>query len=406
MQEPKKQTALTVREGERLPVPVKPSYWDKSAGAYTLVSRALLIALPLTVLIFVTVFFRSFAPSSLLSFVKDMQSTSVFDGAERKSVYFAYEETAGPVLSFRGGLAVVNGDGAEIYASDGERLLEVSQDMLTPRAVASRKILLAYDFGTGRYLITNNYTRLHRETLDRSIYLADADDTGQYALLTSDGTGNTEVFLYNGKFERTHTVTPAGTAVGISLSKNGKYLATLSLKSDGAERKSVLELYRTDGRGSVFSLELEEELPLALSFTSDRYIAVLTDRALRVCNLDGAWRNEISIQGEPIAMDCTEQGCALALRIDALSAQNRVLVLDKKGNTLYNGTVTGDLTAVAMARENAFLLIGERVCCVLAERGECMERSCRTGAKGLVAVDGYRACVIYEGEAEYIYFND
>ena len=51
----------------------------------------------------------------------------------------------------------------------------------------------------------------------------------------------------------------------------------------------MVDLYRVGIQAPVFSITLEGELSLALSFTDNRHLALLTDTALRVLQLDGEW---------------------------------------------------------------------------------------------------------------------
>ncbi len=409
MNEQKKQTALVPSEQPEanLPVPVKQSYWSKVSRAYTLISRALLVSLPLFVVVFMALCSRAFTYESVFCFFKDVQSTASFIPSDHQTVYYTYEEIPGPVLSFRGGIAAVNGGGIEVYSPDGEKLLEQQGTMHQPRAVSSRKYLLAYDFGGNAFTVTNTYAKLYAGKTDYPIYMADVDDIGQIALVTGAENHLSCVQIYNGNFELIQRFNRASATVGAALCSNGKYVAILGLESRDGVPGTVLELYRIGGKEPVFVQRMEGEMPLCVDFTDNRNLAVLTDSALRVCNLDGKWRNEITL-GDDTALEmvCNENGCMLALSTDALAAKNTVLVLDKKGNILYRGELVGDIAAISLGKRHAFVLTQQKITDINVSEGTQTQYACRSGAEDLFALDDERLRVIYRGMAEYIYLNE
>ena len=407
MNEQKKQTALVPSEQSEanLPVPVKQTYWSRMSRAYKLISRALLVALPLFVVVFMALCSRAFTYESVFCFLKDMQSAASFIPSDNQTVYYTYEEISGPVLSFRGGIAAVNGGGIEIYSPDGEKLFEQSSAMQAPRAVSSRKYLVAYEFGGTSFTVTNTYTSLYKGKTDYPIYTAAVDDTGQIALVTGAENHLSCVQVYNGNFDLIQRFNRASATVGVALSANGKYVAILGLQSTNGVAGTLVELYRIGAKEPVFVQHLEGEMPLFVDFTDNRNLAVLTDSALRVCNLDGKWRNEIDLDGVPVQIECNENGCVLALSTDALSAKVGVLVLDKKGNIRYDGELVGDVLAVSLGKRHAFLLTRGQVTDINVSEGTQAQYACGEGAEDLFALDDERLRVIYRGMAEYIYLN-
>ncbi len=407
MSEQEKQTALVPNEQPGLPVAVKQTYWSRVSKIYTLVSRALLVALPLFVVIFMALCSRAFTYESVFCFIKDLQSTASFIPSDHQTVYYTYEEIPGPVLSFRGGIAAVNGGGIEIYSPDGEKLLEQQGTMHQPRAVSSRKYLVVYDFRGREFAVTNTYTRLYKGETDYPIYMADVDDTGQIALVTGAENHLSCVQIYNGNFELIQRFNRASATIGIALASNGKYVAILGLESTNGVPGTVVELYRIGGKDPVFVQHMEGEMPLCVDFTDNRNLAVLTDGALRVCNLDGKWKNEVALGDDTaLQMECNENGCMLALSTDALSAQSTVLVLDKKGNILYRGEIVGDISAISLGKRHAFVLTQGQITDIDVNEGTQTQYFCRSGADDLVALDDERLRVVYRGMAEYIYLNE
>ena len=145
MDEQSKQNALIPAQTGQLPVPVKQNYWSKVSKAYTLISRGLLIAIPLFAVIFMTLCSRAFTYESVFCFFKDLRSASSFLPTDHRTVSYTYEEVQGPVLSFRGGIATVNGGGIEIYSPSGEKLLEEPLLLKTPIVRNGKKATVGYE---------------------------------------------------------------------------------------------------------------------------------------------------------------------------------------------------------------------------------------------------------------------
>lgn len=386
-------------------VPRTKGYWEKVAGAYSLIFRVLLIALPLYVVVFMAICARAFTYESVFCFFKDLKATTSFVTSDYQSVLYTYEEGESLVLPYRGGVAAVSENGIEIFSPDGERLLGVEEGRTSPRAVASRKYLISYDFGKSSFTVTNTYAKLHTGDTGFPIYAAEVSNTGHFAFVTAARDHLSQVLLYDGNFNLVQRFQKASAVTGVALSENGKYIALLALTSEGGRERTVLELYRIGTAAPIATVALEEEQPVRVDFTNDRHIALLTDTALRVLDLDGDVKGEVRYTGVPVAFDSSEDGCALVLRTDAMQANNRVVLLDKKGKVCYDAMHQGDVTSLSVASERAFLLMGEEIVAISAEDGGVSAYACETGATRMFAIDDEHVRVVYDGEAR-LYLMD
>ena len=398
--------ALVPISGQLQPVPQK-SYWSRVGDAYKLFTRAFLIALPLFVVLFIAICPRAFTYDSIFCFFKDLRATASFIPSDYADVHYTYEEGERTVISYRGGVAAVTKGGIEVYSPDGERLLELSEELKAPRAVASRKYLLAYDFGSPEFTVTNAYARLHRGNAGQPVYAAAVADTGQLALVTGSTTYLSQVLVYDSNFNLIQGFGRASATTGVALSNNGKYVAILGLSSVQGDRQTLLELYRIGSKEPVFRTVWEGELPLTLSFTDHRHIAVLTDQALRVVELDGEWKEEMQLNGAtPIHYEFSENGCVLIARTSAMEAAYHVSVLDKKGELVYElASVGEDIHAVSLGREQLFLLMDEQQLRISLAEGNTQRLPCERGALDIFAIDDDRLRVVYAGKATHTYFG-
>lgn len=399
--------AMTLSKGAALQKKPEPGYWARVWALYRQAFRGLLIALPIFVVIFMITCPHAFNYDSVFGFAKDLKSAASFVSNDYQTVTYTFASGECRAIPYRGGLATVNEQGIEVYAPDGERTLDVPLSFSAPRAVASRKYLLAYDFGATAFTVTNAYSRLFWTDTEFPIYAASIGESGRFALITGSDTYLSEVLLYDANFNLIQHFGRASATTGASISANGRYLALSGIYSEGGKAGSLIELYRIGAQSASFSLRLEGEVPLDVSFTDNRHIALTTDRALRVYDISGECESEISFEGATLSrVLCSEQGCVLVLEDDVLDLEQRVLCVSKKGALLCDVNVKGDVKAVSLAAGYAYLLLEGRVMRLNAQDGALLELSCPEGAITLHAIDDVRVRIAYAAQAIYLNFEE
>ncbi len=381
--------------------PKKPNnYWERAARLYKMAFRVILCALPVFVIVFVAVCARAFTYESIYCFFKDMGATSSFVTADYQSVSYTYEEGERSIVSYRGGVAVAGQNGVEVYSPDGAILLAREAKMTTPRAVASRKFLVTYDFGQTGFTVTNTYARVHQGETDYPIYMAEVADTGHFAFVTPSLDDLSHVYLYNENCKLVNCFEKNYAVVGVAISENGSHIAMLGLASDAGNIYSVMEVYRIGDTTPGTTVTFEGEMPLALDFTNNRNLSVLTDGALRVLTLTGEERESVALDGTVVAFDSNEHGCVAVIEMNDFTAEHRVVVLDKKGKLLTDTTVNGAVHSVSMAERRAFVLCNDEILAISGKNGEIVAKNCGKGAIGLFAVDSKRVRVSFAAEAK------
>ena len=399
-------TALVAVEEKKLPVAQKSAYWGRVASCYTVLWRILLIALLLFAALFMLLFSRAFTYDSVFCFFKDLQAVSAFVPSDYDAVYTTYEEGEHVSLSYRGGVAFVNGGGVEVYSPDGKRLLDVDLELKNPRAVASRKYLVAFENGGTHFSVTNSYAELYRGETEFPIYGAEISDSGHFALITASDEVLSQVLLYDNNFNLIQRFRRASATVGVSLTENGKRIALLGAGAEEGAVHGQLDVFELGESEAELTQHFREEFPLAVDFTGNRNLMVLTDRTLRCLNTEGKVHAELAADGKTVAYTANENGALLVLETDGITATNRVIVWNKKGSTLYDSAFTGDITAVALGKKECFLLSGERAVHIDADSDTQTELPVSAGATDLYIVDDGAVRVVYPAKTEYYAFKN
>lgn len=400
-----RKTALVVSEKAEERREEKASYWARVGGAYRFVFRALFLLLPIFVIAFMALCAGGFTRNSVFGFGRDLRSISSFLSSDYKDVSYTYREGARVVLSYHDGVATVTSGGIEIYSPDGKRLLNVEMTFRDPRAVCSQKYLLVYDFGGKSFTVTGAYGMLFSGETDFPIYGADVADTGHFALVTGSDTHLSQLLLYDANFKLIQRFQRDSVTTAVALADNGKYVAIGGMTATDGVVQGVVETYRVGVKNSAFRVTLDEPV-LRVDFTDNRHIAVLGAGSLRVMDTDGDWNGVIAFGGATLnAYDANENGCALVLGADPLHRESRVVICDKKGETLFDEMQEGDASDVSLTKENAFLLCGTRAVRLAWKTGERNEIACPEAAEGIFAVNGSALRMIYAGVARYVEFD-
>ena len=406
-------TALVPTDDRRHPAQPpekKNGYWGRIAFRYTLMTRIVVILLLLFVILFTLMFTRVFTYDSLFSFFKDMQTVSAFVPSDYDTVFATYEAGEQQAVAYRGGIAFVNQGGVEVYSPDGNRLMAVSRTLEAPRAVASRKYLLAYDQGGKSFSVTNSYAELYHGETDFPILGAAVSASGHFALITeSDRTNEAEksvlsrVLLYDNNFNLIQEIKRATATVSVSISENGKKIAFLGATAVNGEICACLDVYRIGGKKAEQTMEFAGEMPLSMRFSGSHTMMVLTDRCLRACEDDGDVERAVELNGIPAGFTAGENGALLVLEGDNVTATNRVIAMSKSGKLLHDGAFTGDITALALGEDELFLLSGETVTRI--RDGEMQTLAVEVGATDIFVTDGGEIRVIYPAKAVYLNFE-
>ena len=380
-------------------------YWTKISRVYTIIFRALLFVLPLFVIVFMAICAQAFTRNSVFGFGNDLLSVSSFLSSDYQTVYYTYEEGEREVLVYRDGVAVVTTDGIEIYSPDGERLLERSMVLDAPRAVASAKYLVVYDFGATAFAVTNGYTVLFEGKTEFPILGATVSDTGHFALITESDTHLSQVLLYDANFNLAQRFSRNSATTGVCISANGKYIAFCGITTENGTVQSVAELYRIGAKQSAFSTRVED-VALSVAFSDTRHLVMVTAKGGYVFDTDGEQLSHVDFGGVTlVGYDVNENGCAFLLDVGGVRAQSRVLVCDERGNLLSEKSFDTDLKAVALAQDHAYLLGEDALLRVSLGKDRTDTLAVQTGATGILLTKEGQLRLVYAAAAEYVEFD-
>lgn len=395
--------AVILPEAAELPAEAAPQpaekplgYWAKIARIYQYTARGLIVLLILFVVLFAVLSPSAFSFDGLYYFVRDLGSAAALADGDDSVLYYTYGEEGMIPLAYHGGVALVHGRGIEVYKADGQRSLTVSLDMEAPRMTASRNYLAAFDLGGTSFSICNSYAELYRGTTEFPIYGITVSDTGYVAVITASDRALSQVLLYDGSYNLIQRFYRGSATVSVAISDSGRYIALLGTRASGG----VLDLFMLGDSEPFTTVQLENELPLGLGFTSSTTVAVVTDRVLHTLHVDGKRYGTVSFAGNPpTAFSIGREGIAVVTAQDPTGGLSRVIRAGKKGDVTFEFTLE-DVRAISLVGDALWTLSEDEVRLYRAKNGSLAATyPADAGCIGLSGIGQGDAYVFYGARA-------
>ncbi len=213
--------------------------------------------------------------------LKFLDITEEDDEVEANTVRFDY--AAGNLGGlFRGDVAVLNTDGLALYGWDAEQLFSASFRLESPRMTVTSQSIFVYDLGNPDVRLFNSYEEYAHVTTEYPVYALSANDSGCFAVATSEKNYRSVIYVYDSYAQRIYTRRLSDLYVDqLALSPDGKSFLALGHFAQGGDLVAVLQRYSLTDEEPVFTASYAGELPLRTDYLSDGRFAVLTDGALR-----------------------------------------------------------------------------------------------------------------------------
>lgn len=389
---------VTVADSEEN-VPKKSlSYWARTGQKYRAVWMALCLVLAVFLIVFTAVSSHVFGYHSLFYFARDLRMVISLADLGEQALYYDYRGELSSVAVYRGGVAVAHQRGLDIYGGRGERLLShlTEASLSAPRLAVSRNCLALFDFGGTSFLVCNSYDVLFEGKTEQPIYGVFVSEVGFVTVVTGSSSALSEVLLYNANFQLVSRFSRASATIGAAVSDNGRTVALVGATAKGA----VVDVYAV-GKTEPMSETVLAGFPLAMGYTAENKLAVITDEAVFALSTKGKLYGSVNFEGGlPTAYSIDENGVAVSLETDRLQAMHRVLVLSKKGSVEADFVTEYAIKALSQSDHTVWLLGSDRAVCAARNGGETVATTdASADAVGIVALHDRAARVLYPAEA-------
>jgi hypothetical protein len=305
---------------------------------------------------------------------------------------------------YRGGLVSASPSSVSVFTAGGRRTLKSNNDYYSPNVVACDKYVLVYDTASSSFAVYNSFSKVYTETLDNPISDTCFNESGAFALSTRQNDTKTVIYLYDDDIKLRGKIPDNRFNFDIALKDDQTRLAALYYSTGSGVGETALCVYdiaNSSSAGKLAEIKLDGEFPLKCAFLENDSVALITNRSIRIYNKSFT---EVSVEelgeGEISAFDATKQGGAVVI---SRGSQKRVLAFNENGKTVYDGTVSENISEAAFVSEYVFL---RTVSGVIRINVNDEDREFLSSDSGEMLIYGEDTAIVCgEAKAEYLVFG-
>ena len=339
-------------------------------------------------------------------FVKDLNaSAETVDVWNTDAVSYPADDVQSFTL-YRKGLAVAGGSNVTVFTATGRQTVSESAVYANPVAVGDGRYLLVYDHGGRHYALYNSYTQIHEGETAYPISGAAVAPNGTFAITSSSADYTSVVSLYDRNFSLLNRYNKQGYVMDVAINPDGDTVALVTSVMQGGQFCTDLMICRVQATEAMANVRIADSLALSCIFTEDDIVQTLCSGGAYTYTVNGQSVNSIDFAGDSVtSFDASEDGLAIALKTIGTSERKQVLVLDKRGSTVYHGEAERQIDALSRHGDSVYLLTAYGVLRLDASGGDYDEMICNTEQKYLLAVSEDEFLLCSPKRAEYKSFD-
>ncbi|MBQ9761235.1 MAG: hypothetical protein IJW16_07790 [Clostridia bacterium] len=339
-------------------------------------------------------------------FVKDLNaSAETVDVWNTDSVSYPTDDVQSFTL-YREGLAVAGKSNVTVFTATGRLTVSKTVTYTNPVAVGDGKYLLVYDHGGRQYSLYNSYTQIHAGETEYPISGAAVSPNGSYALTTSSADYTSVVSLYDSNFSILNRYKKNGYVMDVAINSKGDTVSLVTSSVKEGQFQTELMICRAQETTALATLKIADSLALSCTFTENDIVQILCSGGTYTYTENGQLVNSQDFLGDTVTCFAeSEEGYAVVLKTAGTSEKKQTLVLDSRGNVMYNGQATKQIDAVSRYDSTVYLQTAYGILRLDADSGSYEEQLCNTEQKYLLAVNDDEFLLCSPKKATYMSFD-
>lgn len=305
-------------------------------------------------------------------------------------------------MSYKGDLAVLNESGLTITGWDGDIILRETFSFDHPKMEQDSNYIYCYDLGGKELKVFNSYQAMAKTPVfEYPIYGLAASDSGNFAVITSEKSYRSAVYVYDKNFMKRYSVLLGDKhAEFVDISNDGKEFIVAANYSEAGNLVTHILKYRTDTEGVIFEQKFIGEIPLGIYYTDSGY-CLMTSDALRLFGSDDSITGEVRFSDKKLLSGSIFGDRALiTYAMEGLSGGTEVTVYRNDGSTEFTKNFANSISDTSITGDKLYALSpGELAVCDL-KTGAVSVYSVPTSYSSLVT-EGERIILFSENQAEY-----
>jgi len=320
-------------------------YYRKISKRYRAIGALLMAVLILYIALIIMFFGEYITYDNLKYLARDLGSVSSLSGDGFTKIVFNGGNEI-DFQGFRGGLSVSDTDSYQYYDSAGILLVDEAVSYADAQMVASEKYLLLYDLGGTGYSVFNQLTCVIEREADGKLIAADIAGGGEMILVMRSRETRFVVEYYNSTFKKTMNIYKDNYVMDAAISPNGDHIVICSAVSSDTDFDCEIDICAAGETKSRAVINYAHTMPLDVYGVDDGFV-LLCDNGIYFYGYDGVKKSEFKFSGMTLKYaDMKDNKVVVVGGVNALGTENRVIAIDTAGNTLYDQTVSRDITGI------------------------------------------------------------
>ncbi len=339
-------------------------YYLGVSRKYAAVGIVLMLMLILYVMVVVLFLGQYVTYDNIKFLIRDISALSISGEGEYSSiVYNGSDELL--THSFRGGTAICTVDSYLYYDSSGSLLVEDSCSYSSPDISSSAKYLLLYDVGGDTYSVYNQLTKIIERNSSQKIVTGDIADDGSLIIVTRSRETKYVVELYNSAFNKSMSIYKENYVLGAAISPDGEYIVIASGVPSDTDIGCELSIIKKGSDKPLYTTSYTHTMPLEIETVSEGFM-LLCDNGFYCFDYSGEMISSYSFSGMNLRYaDMSPYGAVVLGSVNALGSENRCVVFDGNGQTVYTEVIdrriTGAYSSVNYGDAYAYLTVSDSV---------------------------------------------
>ena len=330
-------------------------YYASVSAFYKIFERLLWVVLAVFLAVSLATNYKEITYDNFFYLLRDFSTAAESEASNYQILSYDSDPRQNFAL-YRGGVVSASPSSVSVFTASGRRTLKSNNDYYSPNVISCDKYVLVYDTASSDFSVYNSFSKVYNQTLDAPITDACFNSGGEFALSTRQNDTKTFIYLYDEDIKLRGRIPDSRFNFDIALNDSGTRVAALYYTSGDGIGETALCIYDVAGSssaGTLAEINIAGEFPLKCVFLVNGSVAVITDRSIRVYDKNF---KEISCElfgeGEISAFNASSTGGAAVV---SHGAQKSIIAFGENGKTVYNGSVSENVSYVAVSGDFLFL---------------------------------------------------
>ncbi len=306
---------------------------------------------------------------------------------------------------YKNALVAVGYDQVQVYDLTGEAIMDINQVNSTPILLTGDKYMMVYNLGGMTFQLYSSIAKEYEESFPYGIGVAALGDTGRFLVSTRTMEYRSVVYVYDKDFEQIYRwYTPDKLVMDAAFRPGDKefIIAALGTDETGTGYAEII-LCETDREEKRAQFRIPDEVIYSARYTEDGGYVLVGGKAVYYYDREHTLVGTVSYNGyTPTYVYTNGEQTVITINENIVGSNYRVIVTDAVGETVYDGTVSGEITEILLEEDALYLLMDRSLMRVSLETGNQISGEITANAISVLRLDADTLLLCYAKETRVI----